>query len=152
MLAQLVDWSERALMEGELAERHASAISSIIARLGVADVRAFGLAWEDCEALLRQLGFTARVDVVTACSPFPPRSPLRRKRIRRDAATPGAGRPRPRPQTQGRTRLKVPRIHDARIAALRLHHSVRELWSADRDFTAFPQLKVRNPLVKAIAP
>ena len=45
-------------------------------------------------------------------------------------------------------RLKGPRIHDARIAALCLHHGVRELWSADRDFSVFPQLKVRNPLVK----
>ena len=45
-------------------------------------------------------------------------------------------------------RLKGPRIHDARIAALCLHHGVSELWSADRDFTAFPQLRVRNPLVK----
>ena len=45
-------------------------------------------------------------------------------------------------------RLKGPRIHDARIAALCLHHGVRELWSADRDFSAFPQLTVRNPLVK----
>jgi toxin-antitoxin system PIN domain toxin len=45
-------------------------------------------------------------------------------------------------------RLKGPRIHDARIAALCLHHGVRELWSADRDFSAFPQLTVRNPLRK----
>jgi toxin-antitoxin system PIN domain toxin len=45
-------------------------------------------------------------------------------------------------------RLKGPRIHDARIAALCLHHGVSELWSADRDFSAFPQLKVRNPMVK----
>ena len=44
--------------------------------------------------------------------------------------------------------LKGPRIHDARIAALCLHHGVRELWSADRDFSAFPQLTVRNQLVK----
>jgi toxin-antitoxin system PIN domain toxin len=44
-------------------------------------------------------------------------------------------------------RLKGPRIHDARIAALCLHHGVRELWSADRDFSAFPQLTMRNPLV-----
>jgi uncharacterized protein len=44
-------------------------------------------------------------------------------------------------------RLKGPRIHDARVAALCLHHGVSELWSADRDFSAFPQLKVRNPLV-----
>jgi uncharacterized protein len=44
-------------------------------------------------------------------------------------------------------RISGPRIHDARIAALCLHHGVSELWSADRDFSAFPQLKVRNPLV-----
>src|SRR5207249_967121 len=45
-------------------------------------------------------------------------------------------------------KLKGPRIHDARIAALCLHHGVSELWSADRDFSAFPQLNVRNPLVR----
>jgi uncharacterized protein len=45
-------------------------------------------------------------------------------------------------------RLKGPRIHDARIAALCLHHGVRELWTADRDFSAFPALATRNPLVK----
>lgn len=38
-------------------------------------------------------------------------------------------------------------IHDARIAALCLHHGVKQLWSADRDFTRFPELAVRNPLV-----
>src|SRR5438445_12063183 len=32
-------------------------------------------------------------------------------------------------------RLKGPRIHDARVAALCLHHGVSELWSADRDFS-----------------
>lgn len=45
-------------------------------------------------------------------------------------------------------KLSGPRIHDARIAALCMHHGVRELWSADRDFSSFPQLTVRNPLVK----
>jgi toxin-antitoxin system PIN domain toxin len=44
--------------------------------------------------------------------------------------------------------LRGPLIHDARVAAICLHHGVGELWSADRDFSAFPQLKVRNPLVK----
>ncbi len=44
-------------------------------------------------------------------------------------------------------KLRGPRIHDARIAALCLHHGVSELWSADRDFSLFPQLKLRNPLV-----
>jgi uncharacterized protein len=40
-----------------------------------------------------------------------------------------------------------PKVHDARIAALCLCHGVSELWSADRDFTRFPELKTRNPLV-----
>jgi toxin-antitoxin system PIN domain toxin len=40
------------------------------------------------------------------------------------------------------------RIHDARIAALCLHHGVRELWTADRDFSMFPRLNTHNPLVK----
>jgi hypothetical protein len=65
-LAQLVDWSERALMDGEFAERDAKTLLSVIARLGVADVRVFGLAWEDCEELLRKLGFSPRVEVVAA--------------------------------------------------------------------------------------
>lgn len=65
-LAQLVDWSERALIEGKLDENDAKTLSSVIARLGVADVRAFGLAWEDCEELLGKLGFAPRVEVVAA--------------------------------------------------------------------------------------
>lgn len=38
-------------------------------------------------------------------------------------------------------------VHDARIAAICLDHSVQELWTADRDFSRFPRLKTRNPLV-----
>ena len=41
------------------------------------------------------------------------------------------------------------RIHDTRVAALCLHHGVRELWTADRDFSRFPRLRTRNPLVAA---
>jgi uncharacterized protein len=40
-----------------------------------------------------------------------------------------------------------PLVHDARIAALCVSHGIRELWSADRDFSRFPDLKVTNPLV-----
>ena len=63
-LAQLVDWAEQALMDGELDERDAPALAPVLARLGVAVVRAFGLAWEDCENLLRQVGYSPRVQVV----------------------------------------------------------------------------------------
>jgi toxin-antitoxin system PIN domain toxin len=42
--------------------------------------------------------------------------------------------------------LQGPMVHDARVAALCLHHGIRELWTADRDFSRFPLLKTRNPL------
>ena len=63
-LPQLVDWAENTLLDGEFDESSASMLASVVARLGVADVRAFGLAWEDCEQLLKQLGFSARVAIV----------------------------------------------------------------------------------------
>jgi cobyrinic acid a,c-diamide synthase len=65
-LEQLVDWAEDSMMEGEFDERDMDTLREVIARLGVADVRAFGLTWEDCEEALRQLGYSARVDIVVA--------------------------------------------------------------------------------------
>ena len=62
-LAQLVDWAETAMLNGEFAEPEAEALRFVVSRLGVADVRAFGLTWEDCENLLDRLGYRARVEV-----------------------------------------------------------------------------------------
>jgi toxin-antitoxin system PIN domain toxin len=47
----------------------------------------------------------------------------------------------------GQGRIAGGQIHDARIAALCLHHGVTVLWSSDRDFSRFPELRLRNPLV-----
>ena len=47
----------------------------------------------------------------------------------------------------GAGKVTGPMVHDARIAALCLLHGVTELWTADRDFSRFPDLKVLNPLV-----
>ena len=46
-----------------------------------------------------------------------------------------------------RARVQGAMVHDARVAALCLSHGVRELWSADRDFSRFPALRTRNPLI-----
>ncbi len=51
-------------MEGDLAEEHTGGLAEVLARLGVADVRNFGLAWKDCEKLLHQLGYKARVEIL----------------------------------------------------------------------------------------
>lgn len=45
-------------------------------------------------------------------------------------------------------RIVGPSVHDAKIAALCRDHGVRELWSADRDFSRFGALKVVNPLTR----
>lgn len=37
-----------------------------------------------------------------------------------------------------------PKVHDARIAALCLSHGVDTILTMDRDFSAFPELKVRT--------
>ena len=66
--AQLVDWAENSLLDGAFAPRDATVLSAVIARLGLADVRAFGLTWEDCEEFLAQLGYAAHVEVMAADS------------------------------------------------------------------------------------
>ena len=65
-LAQLVDWAEQVMMDGEFPEPEAAALAKVVARLGVADLRGFGLAWEDCEAHLRELGYAAKVELAPA--------------------------------------------------------------------------------------
>ncbi len=51
-------------MDGEFDPAHLPTICDVVARIGVADVRAFGLTWEDCEQLLFQLGYSAQVSIV----------------------------------------------------------------------------------------
>jgi len=63
-LAQLVDWAENALLDASFDEQSLATLPAVVARLGVADVRTFGLTWEDCESLLKALGYDARVEVV----------------------------------------------------------------------------------------
>lgn len=65
-LAELVDWAEHSLMDGEFDESNAESVATVVARLGVADVRTFGLTWEDCEQLLQELGYSAQVAIVAA--------------------------------------------------------------------------------------
>lgn len=45
------------------------------------------------------------------------------------------------------SRVEGPKVHDARVAALCVQHGVAELWTLDRDFSAFVGVRVRNPLV-----
>ena len=64
--AALVDWAEQAMLKGDFAPADAAVLRKVVPRLGVADVRTFGLGWEECSRLLRLLGFRARIEVVAA--------------------------------------------------------------------------------------
>ncbi len=63
-LAQLVDWAENILCDGELEQQDAELLSDILARLGLADVREFGLSWEDCSNFLARLGYQLQVKAI----------------------------------------------------------------------------------------
>jgi len=65
-LAELVDWAETTLLHGELDQQDAAVLRDVLARLGLADVREFGLSWEDCTELLGRLGYVLQVSAVPA--------------------------------------------------------------------------------------
>ena len=65
-LAELVEWAENAMMEGEFDEQDAGLLTDIVARLGLADVREFGLSWDDCYEYLGRLGYRVEVTAVPA--------------------------------------------------------------------------------------
>lgn len=65
-LAELVDWAEKVMMDGELDKRDPAMLRDILARIGLADVREFGLSWEDCSAFLARLGYVVQVNAVPA--------------------------------------------------------------------------------------
>jgi len=65
-LAELVSWSENAIMEGNVETGDAKTLMQVLGRLGAADVKEFGLLWEDCEIIMRDLGYDIKVDVVLA--------------------------------------------------------------------------------------
>jgi cobyrinic acid a,c-diamide synthase len=65
-LGELVDWAEWAMMKADFEEKHIDTVRDIVARLGLADVRAFSLSWSDCEDMLHRLGYQVRLQVLAA--------------------------------------------------------------------------------------
>lgn len=65
-LPDLVDWAETAMMEGEFIGEDWETVRDIVARIGLADVREFGLNWEDCGEALSELGYRTEVRILDA--------------------------------------------------------------------------------------
>lgn len=62
-LAELVDWAESAMMEADFEEQDFETVRDIVSRVGLADVKAFGITWEDCENFLSRLGYRLMIKV-----------------------------------------------------------------------------------------
>ena len=63
VLAEVVSWAEDTMREGEFDALDFPVIRNVVARLGVADVAAFGLTWEDAVDMLSRLGYQATVQI-----------------------------------------------------------------------------------------
>lgn len=61
-LSDLVEWAETAFMEGDIQGEDPDVVRDILARLGLADVKAFGLFWEDCDEIMHKLGYVLKID------------------------------------------------------------------------------------------
>jgi hypothetical protein len=61
-IEQLVGWAEQAMIDGEYEEDAFDVISDIVAQIGLADVKAFGLLWADCEKHLKKLGYEISIE------------------------------------------------------------------------------------------
>ena len=54
------------MMEADFEERDIELLRDIIGRIGLADVRAFGITWEDWEDFLSRLGYRISITVSEA--------------------------------------------------------------------------------------
>lgn len=59
--AALVNWAETVLMNSDYEDNELHTIRNVLAQLGLADVKAFGLEYQDCEAIMQKLGYTLEV-------------------------------------------------------------------------------------------
>lgn len=62
-LAMLIDWAETSIMNGDTEQGYSKVIMQALGRIAAADVKEFGLLWEDCDSILSSLGFTIKVEV-----------------------------------------------------------------------------------------
>lgn len=65
-LEKLVEWAENAIQEEEFESKNEVLLMQIVSSLGLSDVKAFGLTWEDCEQIMKRLGYEIKVEASLA--------------------------------------------------------------------------------------
>jgi len=63
-LLNLIDWAEEMIREADFEEGSFELLRDILARIGLADVREFGLTWDDCYDYLHRLGYDVKVELL----------------------------------------------------------------------------------------
>jgi arsenate reductase-like glutaredoxin family protein len=59
--ADIVDWAESIMMEADFDSCDYETLRDIVSRLGLSDVKEFGMSWEDCENFLSRLGYRTQI-------------------------------------------------------------------------------------------
>lgn len=62
-LSKLVNWAEEMIKESDFEEGSFELIRDILARVGLADVREFGLTCDDCYDYLHRLGYDVKIEL-----------------------------------------------------------------------------------------
>lgn len=65
-LSDLVNWAEEMIEESDFEDENFELLRDITAQIGLADVREFGLSWDDCYNYLYKLGYDVKVTVSAA--------------------------------------------------------------------------------------
>ena len=65
-LLNLIDWAEEMIREADFEEGRFELLRDILASIGLADVREFGLTWDDCYDYLHRLGYDVKVELLEA--------------------------------------------------------------------------------------
>lgn len=65
-LAELVGWAEHVILDGNIQDADPKKVMRVLGRIAASDAEGFGLLWEDCDDMLRELGYRAHVNVTKA--------------------------------------------------------------------------------------
>jgi len=63
-LAELTDWAENSICDGEFENTQAELVRDILGHIGLADVKEFGLSWDECYEYLEKLGYQINVEAI----------------------------------------------------------------------------------------
>ncbi|MDN3510335.1 hypothetical protein [Candidatus Jettenia sp. AMX1] len=62
--SNLISWAEDMMREADFEDQYFELLRDITARIGLADVREFGLYWDDCCDYLHKLGYRVKIEIL----------------------------------------------------------------------------------------